>query len=104
MIAHGSIVSLNCVFVFFCWNRQQDLLKRVVEVKPKRQRISSAPEGSDPSISSSVQVFNNSISESNQAQEKELSPSGLTKEPDKTVADNPVKSLLAAYESSEDED
>lgn len=64
----------------------------MVEVKPKRQRKSSTPEGHDCE------------SKPNQTQQKVLSPTGSTKDLEKLAEDNPVKSLVAAYESSEDED
>ncbi|KAL3512973.1 hypothetical protein ACH5RR_025690 [Cinchona calisaya] len=83
--------------------RQQDLLKRVVEVKPKRQRHSNAA-GVESSVSSSSQVSDNCKSDTNKVQGKEVPPSRLTKATDESKVVNPVKSLLLAYESSDDED
>ncbi|RAL47457.1 hypothetical protein DM860_011195 [Cuscuta australis] len=73
--------------------RQQDLLKRVVEVKPKRHRVSSPPEqGSLPSKPSTTCY-------SPSKPLAKLNDEGLNK----ARVDNPVSSLLAAYESSDDE-
>ncbi|KAI8542623.1 hypothetical protein RHMOL_Rhmol08G0151800 [Rhododendron molle] len=83
--------------------RQQDLLKKVVEVKPKRHRVSS--------LSGSHQTAPNSTAcilaiqpelETNQDEKQACPPSPVEKKA--TQMENPVKSLLAAYESSEDED
>lgn len=83
--------------------RQQDLLKRVVEVKPKRQRYSDSAEGNQSSFSSSGHVSDDYRSDITKVPEKELSPS-RAKASDESKLDNPVKSLLLAYESSDDED
>ncbi|CAN0866416.1 hypothetical protein LINGRAHAP2_LOCUS9272 [Linum grandiflorum] len=76
---------------FSWWNRQQDLLKKVVEIKPKRPRI---PYRADGGISTAVPSNPRSESESKQTPVEEVLPEK-----------NPVKSLLGlAYESSDDED
>ncbi|VFQ73791.1 unnamed protein product [Cuscuta campestris] len=81
--------------------RQQDLLKRVVEVKPKRHRVSSPPEqGSLPSKPLTTCGSPSKLdSESRKKPLAKLNEEGLNK----AKVDNPVSSLLAAYESSDDE-
>ncbi|KAL7098169.1 hypothetical protein ACP275_09G000600 [Erythranthe tilingii] len=80
--------------------RQQDLLKRVVEVKPKKQIVSSACD-----IDPSSMILSGRPSKKHQSssdhEEKGQSSSQVVEE---TKLDNPVKSLLAAYDSSDDED
>nr|KAJ0184993.1 hypothetical protein LSAT_V11C900475080 [Lactuca sativa] len=63
--------------------RQQDLLKKVVEVKPKKQKVSTKSSGDVSTVSSECKK-----------------PQINNVEEDK----NPIKSLLAAYESSDDDD
>ncbi|KAK9056507.1 hypothetical protein SSX86_023869 [Deinandra increscens subsp. villosa] len=65
--------------------RQHDLLKKVVEVKPKRQKVSTQATGNE-STENKVDVVTTQ-----------------DKSPPK-IQTNPIKSLLAAYESSDDED
>uniref|UniRef100_A0A803P7Q5 Cytochrome P450 n=1 Tax=Cannabis sativa TaxID=3483 RepID=A0A803P7Q5_CANSA len=77
--------------------RQQDLLRKVVEIKPKRHRVSSPPDGNQ-STRGSV----NLNSESKNENEKKYP---LSKSEGKSRVNNPVKGLLGlAYESSDDED
>ncbi|KAI3418244.1 uncharacterized protein J3R85_013836 [Psidium guajava] len=77
--------------------RQQDLLKKVVEIKPKRQKVSSPPNANRVATISNDHV----TSESKVDQVKEPTP---TKAEDKTQSANPVKSLLGiAYESDDEE-
>ncbi|KAK6123680.1 hypothetical protein DH2020_042577 [Rehmannia glutinosa] len=84
--------------------RQQDLLKRVVEVKPKRRNVSS-PSDVDPSSTTlSGQPSKKHHSVSNHEKEKGQSSTTFSKVGEETILDNPVKSLVAAYESSDDED
>ncbi|PIN10617.1 hypothetical protein CDL12_16795 [Handroanthus impetiginosus] len=84
--------------------RQQDLLKRVVEVKPKKQRVSS-PSDEDPSpVTLSGQLSKKHQSASDHEKEKGQSSDRFSKAGEEKKLDNPVKSLLAAYESSDDED
>ncbi|XP_038895509.1 uncharacterized protein LOC120083727 [Benincasa hispida] len=73
--------------------RQQDLLKRVVEVKPKRPRVSNQADLSNPKHD----IDDEKVKES---------PSVKTNKTEgETEAENPVKSLLGlAYASSDDED
>ncbi|KAK4370778.1 hypothetical protein RND71_010253 [Anisodus tanguticus] len=82
--------------------RQQDLLKRVLEVKPKKQKVSSRSDGSN-SIAS-TQAAPSSNSDSNQEKQKEVLPARPNDTRNETKVDNPIKSLVAAYESSDDED
>ncbi|KAK6123661.1 hypothetical protein DH2020_042595 [Rehmannia glutinosa] len=84
--------------------RQQDLLKRVVEVKPKRRNVSS-PSDVDPSSTTlSGQPSKKHHSVSDHEKEKGQSSTTFSKVGEETILDNPVKSLVAAYESSDDED
>ncbi|XP_060967452.1 uncharacterized protein LOC115711490 [Cannabis sativa] len=77
--------------------RQQDLLRKVVEIKPKRHRVSSPPDGNQ-STRGSV----NLNSESKNENEKKYP---LSKSEGESRVNNPVKGLLGlAYESSDDED
>lgn len=82
--------------------RQQDLLKKVVEIKPKRPRVSSPSNGNVQTSSSSA--FTNS-KKSDQVDEKEHSFSESNKVGGPTKVENPAKSLLGlAYASSDDEE
>ncbi|KAM3374533.1 putative protein isoform X1 [Capsicum galapagoense] len=83
--------------------RQQDLLKRVLEVKPKKQKASTGSDGSNSSAS--TQAAPSSYSGSNQEQQKEISPARPNDSTaNETAVDNPIISLVAAYDSSDDED
>lgn len=81
--------------------RQQDLLKKVVEVKPKRQRVSGPSDGTRTTLISSESAPPVHKSETN-LKEKESPARGKIES--KIEEDNPVKSLLAAYESTDDEE
>ncbi|OVA10776.1 hypothetical protein BVC80_645g108 [Macleaya cordata] len=83
--------------------RQQDLLKNIVEIRPKRHRVSSPSDG-NPTATSSAQASTNGRIEPQR--EKELTPSRPNEEKEaETKLENPVRSLLGlAYESSDDED
>lgn len=84
--------------------RQQDLLKRVVAVKPKQQSVST-PSYKDPSsLTLNQQPSKKQRSLNDQEQEKDESPTSFNKVREETRPDNPVKSLFAAYESSDDDD
>lgn len=84
--------------------RQQDLLKRVVAVKAKTQGV-AAPSDVDPSREASNQQPSKKHRPSNDHdQEKDKSSTSSNKVGEETKSDNPVKSLLAAYESSDDDD
>ncbi|CAN0902210.1 hypothetical protein LINGRAHAP2_LOCUS21856 [Linum grandiflorum] len=70
--------------------RQQDLLKKVVEVKPKRPRVLNQPAGSNHGPETSVP--------SNRSPERDQTPLKVPEKPS-------VRSLLGlAYESSDDDD
>lgn len=85
--------------------RQQDLLKRMVEVKPKRQRVSSPSDGKQSSVILSRQESDTHESVSAQEKEKDKSVvDRLNKAGEERKLDNPVQSLLVAYESSDDEE
>ncbi|KAL2461824.1 hypothetical protein Adt_45244 [Abeliophyllum distichum] len=82
--------------------RQQDLLKRMVEVKPKpkRQRVSSPSDGEQSSV-----ILSRQESVSNQEKGKEENTFARSNQVrEETKVDNPVKSMLVAYDSSDDED
>lgn len=83
--------------------RQQDLLKKMVEVKPKRQRVSSPFDVKQSTLISTEGDSTNSTTEANQG-EKIPPPTGRDKAEDKINVDNPVKSLLVAYETSDSEE
>ncbi|PON53602.1 ankyrin repeat protein [Trema orientale] len=84
--------------------RQQDLLKKVVEIKPKRHRVSSPSDGNQSTPSDSA-ALTNLKSETKHEKEKEHSLSKLDKTEGKSQVENPVKSLLGlAYASSDDEE
>ncbi|KAK6937112.1 hypothetical protein RJ641_034142 [Dillenia turbinata] len=85
--------------------RQQDLLKKVVEVKPKRQKVSSPSCGNQRNPTSS----NSDLSKLKpEAEVEEHAPSDQSRPNNSTDAGevvNPVQSLLGlAYENSDDED
>ncbi|OWM62696.1 hypothetical protein CDL15_Pgr019990 [Punica granatum] len=86
--------------------RQQDLLKKVVEVKPKRQKVSPTQPNADqpqPAATSSDRVSSESKSEDNSG--KEQTSSTPKQAEGETKEDNPVKSLLGlAYASSDDDE
>ncbi|KAK6787783.1 hypothetical protein RDI58_016308 [Solanum bulbocastanum] len=82
--------------------RQQDVLKRVLEVKPKKQKVSRESDGSN-SISI-TQDIPSSNSDSNQEKQKDVLPAKPNDTGNETKVDNLIKSLVAAYESSDDED
>ncbi|KAF3438417.1 hypothetical protein FNV43_RR21179 [Rhamnella rubrinervis] len=80
--------------------RQQDLLKKVVEIKPKRLRVSSPSDGNQSNSS----VLENLKSKTEQ-EEKDHPMVKSNRENGETNVENPVKSLLGlAYASSDDED
>ncbi|KAJ4713951.1 Ankyrin repeat protein [Melia azedarach] len=105
--------------------RQQDLLKKVVEVKPKKPKVLSPSAGNQPTPKSSNSASKDIKSEPEREKEKEQtsliskkagdlakvkSPieqtSSISNKPGgQTEVENPVKSLLGlAYASSDDED
>ncbi|KAK4551602.1 hypothetical protein RGQ29_032329 [Quercus rubra] len=93
--------------------RQQYLLKKVVEIKPKRKRTSSPSDGNQSTPASNDSALKTLKSESHQEkeqpetdrEEKEWPLSRLNKAEGDTNTENPVKSLLGlAYASSEDDE
>ncbi|XP_056158703.1 uncharacterized protein LOC115676152 isoform X1 [Syzygium oleosum] len=79
--------------------RQQDLLKKVVEIKPKRQKVSSPS-----NANRATAISNNHVTSESKADQVKKQPTP-TKAEDKTESENPVKSLLGiAYESSDDDE
>ncbi|XP_021292427.1 uncharacterized protein LOC110422739 isoform X2 [Herrania umbratica] len=84
--------------------RQQDLLKKVVEVKPKRPKFSSPPDRNQSNLHPSGSVLTNSR-ESNQENKNEHTILESNKAEEQNKVENPAKSLLGlAYASSDDED
>lgn len=82
--------------------RQQDLLKKVVEIKPKKPRVTSPAPANEPTTSSN-HLPSNSKTEADQGKEPHVSTN--KKSEDETKVENPVKSLLGlAYASSDEED
>lgn len=87
--------------------RQQDLLKKVVEIKPKRQKVSSPAETmQSPGSSNGGGALTDTISETDQLRDNEhRSPSGSMDRRDSSNMENPIRSLLGlAYESSDDDE
>lgn len=84
--------------------RQQDLLKRVVAVKPKQQSISTPSDLYPSMVTLNQQPSKKHRSLNDQGEEKDGSSTSFNKAGEKSKSDNPVKSLLAAYESSESSD
>ncbi|XP_042503131.1 uncharacterized protein LOC122080254 isoform X3 [Macadamia integrifolia] len=87
--------------------RQQDLIKNIVEIRPKRHRVSnesSPSSGNQVAPVTMVSASMNGLKESNP--DKELTPSRPSEgEEAVTKPENPVKSLLGlAYETSDDEE
>lgn len=78
--------------------RQQDLLKKVVEIKPKRPKLSSPSDGNQSSIEvTEIASSNDKVEDLN----KKEGGSHIIRE----KGDESVKSLLGlAYESSDSED
>ncbi|KAH9725048.1 ankyrin repeat protein [Citrus sinensis] len=85
--------------------RQQDLLKKVLEVKPKKPRVSTPSDGNQPKAISSNSAANNIKPEVDQVKKKEQTTSKSDKPGGQNEVEKPVKSLLGlAYASSDDED
>ncbi|KAK9090393.1 hypothetical protein Sjap_023570 [Stephania japonica] len=91
--------------------RQQDLLRNIVEIRPKRHRVSSPSEVNQATTVSSSQAIVISTSQASKNQESKTSVKKEQPQPrvngvetdDKQ--ENNVKSLLGlAYESSDDDD
>lgn len=82
--------------------RQHDLLQKVVEIKPKRSKLSSPREGNHSSAEiTEIASSKHKVEELNQKEDSQL----LRNEQAPKKADDTVKSLLGlAYESSDSED
>ncbi|KAL3724963.1 hypothetical protein ACJRO7_030040 [Eucalyptus globulus] len=79
--------------------RQQVLLKKVVEIKPKRQKVSSPPNANQATT-----IYNNHVTSELKVDQVKKHPTPTEAE-NKIESENPVKSLLGiAYESSDDEE
>ncbi|XP_006351531.1 uncharacterized protein [Solanum tuberosum] len=76
--------------------RQQDLLKRVVEVKSKKPKVSNSP------VLPSTRAMPSGKSGADN-EEIETLPVRSSEAGDRKI-DNPVKSLLSVYDSSDDDD
>ncbi|GAB2294470.1 hypothetical protein Dimus_028675 [Dionaea muscipula] len=84
--------------------RQQDLLKKVVEIKPKRQKVSS-PSPSDGDHTAGLHNPSTNIKSEVIQKKEQASRLELNGVKDMTTVDNPVKSLLGlSYDSSDNED
>ncbi|KAG6777228.1 hypothetical protein POTOM_017045 [Populus tomentosa] len=88
--------------------RQQDLLKKVVEVKPKRPKVSNLSDGNYATPISSDRASDNKIKVDQEKKEHILpapsKPEGETNVKNE-AEENPVKSLLGlAYASSDEEE
>ncbi|KAL3596652.1 hypothetical protein D5086_008289 [Populus alba] len=88
--------------------RQQDLLKKVVEVKPKRPKVSNSSDGNYATPISSDRASDNKIKVDQEKKEHILpapsKPEGETNVKNE-AEENPVKSLLGlAYASSDEEE
>lgn len=86
---HCPSLTLLCLIVCFVYvNRQQDLLNKIVQVKPKKPKLSDTTSSPTPTAASKTQPDSNK----NQLQSQ-------------IHTENPVKGLLGlAYASSDDED
>eukprot|EP00262_Sarcandra_glabra_P011003 TRINITY_DN26704_c0_g1_i1.p1 TRINITY_DN26704_c0_g1~~TRINITY_DN26704_c0_g1_i1.p1 ORF type:complete len:205 (-),score=49.62 TRINITY_DN26704_c0_g1_i1:96-710(-) len=85
--------------------RQQDLLKNVVEIRPKRHRVSSSSDETQRNQSSSHSGAQVTIKEgTDHSLERELPSSKLSREEIKSKPEDAVRSLLGlAYESSDED-
>ncbi|KAM3319354.1 putative protein isoform X1 [Capsicum chacoense] len=82
--------------------RQQDLLKRVVEVKSKKLKESNPSNGSNFPVHPTTRAMPIGKSDGDKEEIKTL-PARPSEAADRKIA-NPVKSLLSAYDSSDDDD
>ena len=100
LIQTSYIYDLVTYFALKC--RQQDLLKKVVEIKPKRLRVSSPSNGNRSTSSHSASLGLKSDTKNKDTEQplpKSYNIEGQAK------VETPVKSLLGlAYASSDDED
>jgi hypothetical protein len=96
------------ISVFYLDCRQQVLLKKVVEIKPKRQRSSDPSDGnrSTPASNNSESHLKKENEQPEAYQEEKEQPLSRSNKADEvTNVENPVKSLLGlAYASSDDDE
>ncbi|KAK4735059.1 hypothetical protein R3W88_009320 [Solanum pinnatisectum] len=81
---------------------QQDLLKRVVEVKSKKPKVSNSSNGNNSPVLPSTRAMPSGKSGADN-EEIETLPVRSSEAGDRKI-DNPVKSLLSVYDSSDDDD
>lgn len=86
----------------FLGNRQQDLLKRFVEVKSKKLKESNPSNESNFPVHPTTRAMPIGKSDGDKEEIKTL-PARPSEVGDRKI-DNPVKSLLSAYDSSDDDD
>ncbi|XP_050379071.1 uncharacterized protein LOC126796316 isoform X1 [Argentina anserina] len=87
--------------------RQQDLLKKVVEIKPKKQKVASPSSGTQLSLNqkNGGAISANSKPESNQDKDKvQLSLPSIKTDGESKVEATSQSLLGLAYDSSDDED
>ncbi|XP_009767101.1 uncharacterized protein [Nicotiana sylvestris] len=84
--------------------RQQDVLKRVVEVKSKKPKVSNPSNGNDFLVHPSTQAAPSGKCDADHEKQIETLPARPSDAGARTEIENPVKKLLAAYESSDDDD
>lgn len=93
------------MYFWFLKCRQQDLLKKVIEIKPKRQKVSSISDGNRSHPNLIVSASTNLESENDQLKDKvhvSLSSHGIKS---KSEGKTRVKGLLGlAYASSDNEE
>ncbi|XP_015070925.1 uncharacterized protein LOC107015235 isoform X1 [Solanum pennellii] len=82
--------------------RQQDLLKRVVEVKSKKPTVPNSSNGNNSPVIPSAQAMPSGKSGADN-KEIETLPVRSSDAGDRKI-DNPVKILLSVYDSSDDDD
>lgn len=82
--------------------RQQDLLKRIVEVKSKKLKVPNPSSGNNSPVIPSTRAMPSGKSGADN-EEIETLPAKPSEAGDRKM-DNPVKSLLSVYDSSDDDD
>ncbi|KAJ9546133.1 hypothetical protein OSB04_025840 [Centaurea solstitialis] len=83
--------------------RQQDLLKKVVEVKPKRQKVSTQA-NTNTSTDLSTEPVSSECKPHTNIEDENGSISQTKTDNEVNEVTNPIKSLLAAYESSDNDE
>lgn len=100
----SSLLLLIYVYFWFLKCRQQDLLKKVIEIKPKRHKVSSSSDGNQSHPNLIVSASTNLESENDQVKDKvHVSSSHRIK--GESEGKTTAKSLLGlAYASSDNEE